>query len=151
MENWRRQKIYSFFSESKNSCGPKPHTLMYSYLWNLVCGKGMDAQNMCDFLNLELGADFPRSVKILKSIFSDFLIKQENLKLWAAQEEETQCCGKAPAQRQALCSSIWSCLRFSHLPAPSGLAIPSLRKELKAGVTTMVTSSQSRRSVMYRA
>lgn len=111
----------------------------------------MDAQNMCDFLNLELGADFSRSVKILKSIFSDFLIKQKDLRLWAAQEEETQCPGKALAQRQALCGSIWSCLRVSHLPSPSGLAIPSLRKELKGGVTTMVTSSQSRRSVMYRA
>lgn len=106
---------------------------------------------MCDFLNLELGADFPRSVKILKSIFSDFLIKQKDLRLWAAQEEETQCPGKALAQRQALCGSIWSCLRVSHLPSPSGLAIPSLRKELKGGVTTMVTSSQNRRSVMYRA
>lgn len=36
-----------------------------------------------------------------------------------------------------------------HLPSPSGLAIPSLRKELKGGVTVKVTSSQSRRPVMY--
>lgn len=54
----------------------------------------MDAQNMCDFLNLELGADFSRSVKILKSIFSDFLIKQKDLRLWAAQKKRRNALGK---------------------------------------------------------
>lgn len=33
--------------------------------------------------------------------------------MWTAQEEEMQCCGKPLTQRQALCTGIWNCFRFS--------------------------------------
>lgn len=82
----RSNTIYSVFSG--NGYNPKPQTLIHSYLWNLVCGKGVDAQNMCDFPNLKLGTDFPRNVTILKRLSSDPRIKQEDLKLRTAPEGE---------------------------------------------------------------
>lgn len=47
-------------------------------------------EHKCDSLDLELVADFPRSVTILKRLFSDPLINVENLRLWAALEEKRE-------------------------------------------------------------
>lgn len=57
---------------------------------------------MCDFSNLEPGADFPRSVTVLKRLFCDPLIKQETLRLWAAQEEEPRKIVGCPGRREMM-------------------------------------------------
>lgn len=52
----KRNKI-----KSRNSYNFKPHTLI------ILC----KTVNFCDSMDLGLGTDFPRSVTILKRLFSD--------------------------------------------------------------------------------